>query len=185
MSEFTYGNIIRASDKTKLVEHLPTGTPTLKLSEDWFAFFTPKDGEFVASQQLKTLSAYCPIMYFTHLEDHGWGFEIFNKGEVVSDLQIMYGLTDEEVDELLAEYEGAEDTFLDGYLKQNPRADAFSVFDLTKEQIKSLEELFAGNVSFEKGEFEAVEKFKEILGIEEMSLIRYERTEGREEIEYI
>ncbi|MCK9861010.1 hypothetical protein [Paenibacillus sp. ATY16] len=41
MSEFTYGNIIRMADKPKLYEFLPTGTPTMKLNEDWLAFFTP------------------------------------------------------------------------------------------------------------------------------------------------
>lgn len=34
MSEFTYGNIIRMTDKPKLYEFLPTGTPTMKLNED-------------------------------------------------------------------------------------------------------------------------------------------------------
>lgn len=185
MSEFTYGNIIRTVDKTKLVEYLPTGTPTLKLSEDWFAFFTPEDGEFVASQLLETLSAHCPILYFTNLEDHGWGFEIFYKGEVVSNLQVLYELMDGEVEELLDEYEEADASVLGGYMKQNPRAEAFRVFELKKEQIKSIEELFAGNLAFDENEVVAVEKFKELLGIQEMSWIRYERTEGQEEIEYV
>lgn len=185
MSEFTYGNIIRAVDKTKLVEHLPTGTPTLMLSEDWFAFFTSRDGEFMASQQLETLSAHCPILYFTNLEDHGWGFEIFYKGEVVSNLQVLYELMDGEVVELLEEFEEAGASVWDGYMKQKPRAEAFRVFGLKEEQIKSIEELFAGNLAFDEEEFVAVEKFKELLGIQEMSWIRFERTEGREEIEYV
>lgn len=175
MSEFTYGNLIRTADKTKLVEYLPTGTPTLKLSEDWFAFFTSEDGEFIASQQLETLSTHCPILYFTNLEDHGWGFEIYYKGEVVSNLHYEYG---EEDEVLLYEYEEAET------LVQNPDAGPFRVFGLNEEQIKSIEQLLAGNLALNGEEF-TVEKFKELLGIEKMSWIRYERTEGREEIEYI
>lgn len=185
MSEFTYGNIIRTVDQTKLVEHLPTGTPTLKLSEDWLAFFTQGDGEFVAPQLLETLSAHCPILYFTHLEDHGWGFDIFDKGEAISSLQVLYELMDDEGDELLDEAEEADASVLNGYMKQRPRAEDFSVFELEKEQIKSLEQLFAGNLAFDEEEFVAVETFKELLGIQEMSWIRYERTEGREEIEYV
>ncbi|MGO4545319.1 hypothetical protein AB4Z29_10995 [Paenibacillus sp. 2TAB23] len=184
MSEFTYGNIIRTVDKPKLVENLSTGTPTLKLSEEWIAFFTSEDGEFVASQQLKTLSAHCPILYFTNLEDHGWGFEIFHKGEVISNLQVFYELMDREVEELMEEYEEVESSVLDGYMKQNPRPEAFRVFGLKEEQIKSIEELLAGNLAFDDEEFAAVERFKELLGIEEMSWIRYERTVDREEIVY-
>ncbi|WP_141500059.1 hypothetical protein [Paenibacillus luteus] len=185
MSEFTYGNIIRNVDQTKLVEHLPKGTPTLKLSEDWFAFFTPEDGEFVAPLLLEKLSERCPILYFTHLEDHGWGFDIFDKGEAISSLQVLYELMDDEDEEMMDEDEEADASVLNGYMKLRPRAEAFSVFELEKEQIKSLEQLFAGNLAFDEEEFVAVETFKELLGIQEMSWIRYERTEGREEIEYV
>lgn len=185
MSEFTYGNIIRTVDKPKLAENLTTGTPTLNLSEEWTAFFTSEDGEFEASQQLTTLSEHCPIMYFTNLEDHGWGFEIFHKGEVISNLQVFYELMDSEVNEPIGEYEDMESSVLDGYMKQNPRPEAFSIFGLKEEQIKSIEELLAGNLAFDDEEFVAVEKFKEILGIEEMSWVRYERTDEREEIDYI
>ncbi|KAA1185083.1 hypothetical protein [Paenibacillus sp. B2(2019)] len=90
-----------------------------------------------------------------------------------------------EIEELLDEYEEADASVLDGYMKQNPRAEAFRVFELKEEKIKSIEKLFAGNLAFDVGEFVAVEKFKELLGIQEMSWIRYERTEGREEIEYV
>ncbi|AIQ53983.1 hypothetical protein [Paenibacillus sp. FSL R7-0331] len=185
MSEFTYGNIIRAVDKTKLIGNLPAGTPTLKLSEEWIAFFTSEDGEFAASQQLKTLSEHCPILYFTHLEDHGWGFELFHKGEVVSNLQVMYELIDYEFKELMEEYEDVDSSIFDGYLNQNPRPEAFRVFGLKEEQIQSIEELLAGNLAFDEEEFATVEQFKELLGIEAMSWIRYERTDDREEVDYI
>ncbi|WP_138753889.1 hypothetical protein [Paenibacillus sinopodophylli] len=187
MSEFTYGNIVRTVDKTKLVEHLPKDTPTLKLSEDWFAFFTPEDGEFVSPKLLKTLSSHCPILYFSNLEDHGWSFEILYEGEVLSSLQVMYEFMDDddEKNELLDEYEKAYDFVLDEYIQQNPSAEAFRVFELTNEQIKSIEELLAGNLTFDDEDFVAVETFKELLGIQEMSWIRYDRTDGREEIDYI
>ncbi|AZN39916.1 hypothetical protein [Paenibacillus albus] len=185
MSEFTYGNIIRSVDKTKLLEILPTGTPTLKLNEDWIAFFTSEDGEFVASKQLKALSENCPILYFTNLEDHGWGFEIFHRGEVVSNLEVLYELMDEEFDEIMDEYDEVEASILEGYMNQNPDAEAFKLFGLSDEQIKCIEELLAGNLAFGEEEFVAVERFKELLGIEEMSWIRHERIDGRSEIEYV
>ncbi|KRF21744.1 hypothetical protein [Paenibacillus sp. Soil787] len=72
-----------------------------------------------------------------------------------------------------------------GFLNQNPSAEAFRLFALKDEQIKAIEALLAGNLAFGEDEFVAVEKFKELLGIEEMSWIRYERTEGRGEIEYV
>lgn len=185
MSEFTYGNIIRTDDKPKLVEHLPSGTPTLQLNEEWVAFFTTGDGEFVASQQLGTLSEHCPILYFTNLEDHGWGFEIFHKGEVVSNLQVMYDLMDGEVEELLTEHGEEAIHMLSGFLNQRPSAEAFRLFGLKDEQIEAIEALLAGNLAFDEDEFVAVENFKELLGIKEMSWVRYERTEGRGEIEYM
>ncbi|WP_219838392.1 hypothetical protein [Paenibacillus sp. R14(2021)] len=184
MSEFTYGNIIRTVDQPKLIEKLPAGTPMLKLSEKWLAFFTSEDGEFAASQQLKTLSAHCPILYFTNLEDHGWGFEILQGGEVVSNLQVLYELMDGDIEELMDEYGEVGASVLEGYMNQNPQAEAFRVFELREEQIKAIEELLAGNLSFGEEDFIAVEKFKELLGIEEMSWIRYDRTDDRKEIEY-
>lgn len=177
MSEFTYGNIIRAIDKPKLFGQLPSGTPVFKLSGDWIAFFTPEDGEFMASENVKALSDHCPIFYFTNLEDHGWGFVIFHKSEVVAKLQVLYELVDE--------YEEDEVFGLDGIISQNLSAEAFKVLGLRDEQIKSILELLAGNLTVDEEGLVTVEKFKELLGIGEMSWIRYERTEDREGIEYV
>lgn len=186
MSEFTYGNIIRIVDMPKLLGILPIGTPTIKLNQNWCAFFTSEDGEFVASEQLKTLSIYCPILYFTNLEDHGWGFEVFQGGECISNLQVLYELLDGNFEEMMVEYDEVEAPILEGYMNQNPNAEAFRVFGLNDEQIKSIEELLIGHLGFDDDdEFVAVEKFKELLGIEEMNWIRHDRIDGREEIDYV
>lgn len=185
MSEFTYGNIIRAIDKPKLFGELPSGTPVFKLSGDWIAFFTSEDGEFMASEKVKGLSDHCPIFYFTNLEDHGWGFRIFHKGEVVAKLQVLYELVDGELDGIVDECEEDEVFGLDGIISQNLSAEAFKVFGLRDEQINSIVELLAGNLTVDEEGLVTVEKFKELLGIGEMSWIRYERTEDREGIEYV
>jgi hypothetical protein len=181
MSEFTYGNIIRSEDKDRLVPHLPPSTPTLRLSEEWFAFFTPNDGESMASKQVEHWSMHCPILYFTFLEDHGWSYDIFNNGEVVSNLKVVYGMTEEEAKALMEEF---GENVLAGYLNQNPDAEAFRLFGLGDDRIDAIRALLSSLSSGEANEFEAAESFKELLGIEEMSWIRFERVENHEEIEY-
>ncbi|MBB3111814.1 hypothetical protein FHS18_003882 [Paenibacillus phyllosphaerae] len=183
MSEFTYGNIIRTADKAKLIEHLPSGTPLLPLGENWLAFFTTEDGELGASEELEALSAHCPVLYFFHLEDHGWGFEIHHQGEIVSNLQVIYELIGEDLGELLDMND--QPLELEDYENQNPDAEAFKLFGLDDAKIAAIQELLAGDLTFDEDDFVAVEQFKALLGIEAMSWIRYDRTEDREEIEYV
>ncbi|TYP72091.1 hypothetical protein [Paenibacillus methanolicus] len=103
----------------------------------------------------------------------------------MTNLQVLYELMEGDLEGLPDEYEEDDALVLDGNIRKEASAEAFKVFELKEEQLKSIEELFAGNLTYDEDEFVAVEKFKEILGIEEMSWIRYERTEGREEILYV
>ncbi|MCK9861011.1 hypothetical protein [Paenibacillus sp. ATY16] len=56
---------------------------------------------------------------------------------------------DGELEEMMDEYDEEEASLFEGYMKQNPDAEAFKVFGINNERrIKSMEGLLAGNLGF-------------------------------------
>ncbi|TYP71987.1 hypothetical protein [Paenibacillus methanolicus] len=208
MSEFTYGNIIRTEDKAIIFKHLSSGTPYIELNDRWLAFFTKEDGEQRSSDLVEELSIHCPVLYFYNLEDHFWGFEILNQGEFISSFHFSYELEGElEYDiaserypdvDLFGSVEG-EKVFEEVQTElQNPdvlereirkhfesvNAEDFQLFGVNEEAIRGLKQLLTAE-TFLNSQWDAVDRFKEFLDLTQMSWIRYDRTENRENIQYV
>lgn len=202
MSEFTYGNIIRAEDKLTLFKYLSTGTPYMHLNQNWVAFFTDGDGEQRSSDIVETISMHCPILYFYNLEDHCWGYEILYQGELMSYLHFSYGLEEELAfditqerypdmeritiyEEIIAELENPE--VMEREIRKHFESvdvHDFKLFGVGEETVEGLKQLLRAETYLD-GQIDAVDRFKEMLNINEMSWIRYERTENRNNIQFV
>ncbi|MDQ0888658.1 hypothetical protein QFZ81_003746 [Paenibacillus sp. V4I9] len=213
MSEFTFGNIVRTVNRSIICENLPSGTPIMQLNEEWLAFFTENDGEQRSSDLAEEISKHCPILYFYNLEDHCWGYEILNGGDVLSTFHFSYELESEllfdiasdrypdikrittflynteegkkVLDEIQSQLQ--DPSFLEIEVRkhfESVNVDDFKFFELEGEIIDELRKLLIAD-TYLNGEYDAIDRFKTLLDIEKMCWIRYDRTEDREDIEYI
>ncbi|MFC0212031.1 hypothetical protein ACFFK0_06115 [Paenibacillus chartarius] len=213
MSEFTYGNLIRFENKTLLLKYLSAGTPYIQLNDEWLAFFTEEDGEQRSSDFVKKLSEHCPILYFYNLEDHFWGFEILHQGDLMSSCHFSYDLESEllfdiardrfpdkgEIAGFLFNSKEGQDAYeqIQAELRdpvvferevrkhfETVCADDFQLFGINEESIDELHQLLSADTYLNR-EFDAIDRFKNVLNLNEMSWIRFERTEDRDNVEYV
>lgn len=207
MSEFTYGNLIATKNHQFIRYFCPAGTAILPLNDKWTAFFTSDDGEMESSIFIEKMSNHCPILYFFNLEDHGWGYEIWSKGQMISSLDfsyeleivLMYNMAYEmypDIDRFSKEgravFEELEsklqdDLFFEKAVRKHfetVNVDAFHLFELDTSAIDGLREILRPE-TFLNREVGAVERFKQLLDIEDMSWIRFDRVENRDGIEFI
>lgn len=207
MSEFTYGNLITTKNQHFIRSFCRSGTAVLPLSDKWTAFFTNDDGEMGSPKYIENMSNQCPVLYFFNLEDHGWGYEIWNDGQMISSLEFHYELEDfllyemayemyPDIDRFSKEgevvFEELESKFQDDlFFEQAVRKhfetvnmDAFHLFELDTTAMDGLREILRPE-TFLNREGDAVERFKQLLDIEDMSWIRFDRTENRDDIEFI
>ncbi len=210
MSEFTYGNIASVQHKNRLQHVFPKGTAVCQLNEEWIAFFTDQDSEMGSSSYMINISNECPVLYFYNLEDHCWGYEIWNRGDRKSFLHIPYEMETEllfkiagerypEIDHIVAflyeEQEGqriAEEireqlrdhAFYEAAVSQlfeSVHIEDFHLFDVSEEVLEGLDQLLNANTYLLYDNKQViVEEFKQLLNLEEMSWLRFDRIDPNE-----
>lgn len=209
MSEFTSGNLLLAAHQDAIRKIAVPGSILKVLDETWIAYLTSHD-DFIdrgeAPSFILQLSALAPVLSFCNFADHCWGHRIFSEGKEVANLTISYEMEEElfirifeekypdkEIVELYTEYreeienEITEHQLLEheaDRLFENCNVDAFRLFNVSAEQIAKLRSILNPDYYREIDHiFEHVEEFKDALGINEMSWIRYELIEENEEFD--
>lgn len=201
MSEFTSGHILRATDRDIVRKHAVSGSVIIQLNAQCIAYLiedTYNSGP--APKHIQLLSAEAPVLYFYNFADHEWGYQLIHQGKEIATLHIAYEYEEEIVfhtaeerypesdftelllggtlEKIREELEAAsvfeqklEELFNDSHPEQ------FQLLGASGEQIEQLREILS--LSFINRNInqamELSDKFKEILGIEEMSYIRHER----------
>jgi hypothetical protein len=206
MSEFTIGILTRAKHREAVAGALTETGLTYKqrdLNPDWTAFFLADEwDEAVTTTALDRASRRAPVLSFMNAEDHGWGYRLWRMGNEVAALQISYELEFQVAQEIFAERYPGEDPFESDasvskwmaireqmqqsdrltaatkelYQRANPAA--FGALDLTPEQIEELKMVLNPAWRGEDGAWGQAERFKEILGIEEMTWLSYEHADA-------
>ncbi|MBB3073514.1 hypothetical protein FHS14_006573 [Paenibacillus baekrokdamisoli] len=199
-----------ASQKEAIRKHAVPGSLIKVLDEKWVAYLTHDDNYLEyqdAPDYIYQLSNDAPVLYFTNFSDHFWGYRIFSNGQEIAYLRISYELPGEIIHEILQERypdkeifelydddlqeeiskEVFENGILDDAIEQlfdECNVSAFKLFDITNEQIEKLRLILNPTYYREhKKLFNLVDEFKEIVGINEMSWIRHERVEEKEDYE--
>ncbi|AEI45601.1 hypothetical protein [Paenibacillus mucilaginosus] len=213
MSEFTYGTVVRSEHIDKIRKHAPKGLAAiLPLSEQWVGVFTSEDGEMGGPEEfLSALSSECPALYFYNLEDHHWGYTLWNEGDMISSAHVSYEMPEELIIKIAEErYPDQDSTFFyftdegeaifqqirDELAEGDHYAEAlrkhfetvypedFKLFGFDDETVEALRGLLTAE-SFLRGDAD-VDTFKSLTGLEQFSWMRYERMERYEEqVEYI
>ena len=149
------------------------------------------------------ISKKIPVIYFFNAEDHGWGYNIFHEGKEIAKSEIVYCMANQIAMSLAQErYPGTNivTTFITGdsikdewenifneahsseIFKEavynqfrNKNVKEFQLFGISTEKIEQLDELLCAEkfLSDPDYEFEMVDEFKRILGIEEFSWMSY------------
>ncbi|MDF2645880.1 MAG: hypothetical protein K0Q73_1685 [Paenibacillus sp.] len=210
MSEFTSGQLLLASHKEAIRKHAIPGSLLKVLDEKWVAFLTGEDNYIdfhEAPAFIYQLSIDAPVLYFCNYGDHFWGYRIFSEGKEVASLRISYEFDEELIMKIFEERYPDNDLYelfttdyhneINKYIEVNGLQEkafndlfdecnvtAFKLFNLTDEQIDNLTSILNPNYFREQDNiFNLVDEFKEIVGIDEMSWIRYERVEEDEDYE--
>lgn len=153
----------------------------------------------------------CPILYFYNLEDHCWGYEVWNRGHRQSYLHISYEMESELLFKIAAEqypeiehigaflYEEDEGQRIaeeiqeqlrdhDRFEKEVSRLfesvqmDDFRLFHVSEEVLVGLKQLLTADVYLlYDNKHMIVEEFKQWLNIEEMSWLRFDRIDPGEQ----
>lgn len=204
MSEFTAGNLTLVSFKEQIT---PDQLSYIKeLNGDWLVFFTDETGvNDEASETVNDLTEDIPVLFFYNAEDHGWGYRIIHKKELLAKVDVNYELEesmlmqlvekrhpdmddpiellyiDDEGEELRARY--MEEVSASSELQQaialqfsSRNVEHFKLFNVDAEKIQKLN----GLLTYEnwlrlESPWQLVEQFKELLNLEEMSWIRPDR----------
>ncbi|WP_342564609.1 hypothetical protein NST84_05405 [Paenibacillus sp. FSL R7-0345] len=207
MSEFTSGHILRAADRDIVRKYAVSGSVIMQLNEQYIAYLiedTYNSGP--APEHIQLLSEEAPVLYFYNFADHEWGYQLIHQGKEIATLHIAYEYEEEMVlhtaevrypesdfrellfggtlEKIREELESA--SVFEQKLQElfdNSRPEQFQLLGASGEKIEQLLEILS--ISFiNRNINEAMElsdKFKEILGIEEMSYIRHERVVESEE----
>lgn len=209
MSEFTFGFLVKNEGQNdELVRKIVNTTYVKELNEDWLVFI---EGNWDVPQSVLELSREIPVLKFENAEDHGWGFSIFNNGEEITTIEISYELEDKmimlEVERRHPEIEdmtefiyfdpkGREiyaqiqkelpnnELFAETVRKQFNllNTQSFELFQVGQDKINELNQILTSEYYINlKNKYEVVNRFKEILNLEEMSWIRPDRLERFEE----
>jgi hypothetical protein len=206
MSEFTLGILTRAKHREAVAGALTEADLTFKqrdLHPDWTAFFLADEwDEQATTTALEQASRRAPVLSFMNAEDHGWGYRLWRMGHEVAALFVSYELEFQVAQELFAERYPGEDPFAsdesvskwmairqemqqserlttaakEQYQRANPAA--FGALDLTPEQIEELKMVLNPAWRSEDGAWGQAERFKEILGITEMTWLSYEHADA-------
>lgn len=212
MSEFTCGNLILNRD-LEAIEAFKA-TKVKKLNDEWSVFFTPRTQErFEEPNEVLDAKSEVPVMYFDHAGDHGWEFAIVKSGKVLSRFGFLYERETMDLIELVERLDPDADAFEDLFMNEgsdqyhakmleklyaekskqaraeelfaNFDLNAFAEFGISAEQSAELERLFRPETfTEEESVLEHVERFKKILGIEEMSWVssHYEDLNEEDEV---
>lgn len=160
MSEFSFGNLVRNRHREVCEELLNDELHMKDLNENWFCLLTPKDilfdltkSKVPATPAITELSKKVPILFFAHPEDHGFGFAVFEGGNVVGSYYIDFQAFEKTPDVVDIEL--------------------FKKFDCTDEQLRKLDSLLNSDDWIEDL-FEFPGKFMRILGIQDMSFVSWD-----------
>ncbi|WP_143536063.1 hypothetical protein [Saccharibacillus sp. O23] len=212
MSEFTSGNLILNRNLEAVEAFRPTKVKTL--NDEWSVFFTSRtENRFEEPNEVLDAKSDVPVMRFDNAEDHGWEFAIVKSGKVLSRFGFLYEQETMDLVELVERLDPDADPFEDLFMNEESdqyRAEmleklyaekskqarleelfadfdlnAFAEFGISAEQSAELERLFRPETFAEEDSvFEHVERFKKILGIEEMSWVssRYEDLDDEDQV---
>lgn len=201
MSEFTSGILYKSRDTDQVAKYLlevPCQYKISTLNKGWNVFCL-EDGFLQQESTRKFLLGITevPLLYFLHAEDHGWGYSIYFNNEmtcnVLLDYELEYSMAKKTIKKKFplekdihsiaqpewtsafeevrqsSEYHQALTESL-----ASARPDYFKLFGLEDKSISEVKSIL--HVSWLiKGEnlYQAVDKFKNILGITEMEWISY------------
>lgn len=196
MSEFSVGALFLNVDRYDLEDQIIDLENCFihELNENWCVLLF--EDEWVQSREtaewLLDLSQITPLLYFYHAEDHGWGYRLLHNGHEQAYASINYDLEIELATQLAAErYPGqnpfeifdqlSEELNQSGAYRQaltdllaNKNVEAFRVFDLDDQQVKTLDHLLSIDTMLEDDCLvDNVDQFKEILDIEEFCWLSY------------
>ncbi|GGG60159.1 hypothetical protein [Paenibacillus radicis (ex Gao et al. 2016)] len=205
MSEFTSGNLILTTYKHIVQKHNTIHVE--ELNNKWSVFITESTGASEAvPEDIMDITQEAPVLYFYNFEDHGWGFSIVQRGDVIATFDFSYEQEEIELMEYVQEKFPDQDHIELLYLSPDSdsfkedmvqeleqlrskedrvkalinRLDvtAFSLFELRADQLEQLRQLLElENLSNPQNQYQLVEEFKGILDIEEMSWIGADRLE--------
>ncbi|MGO4547358.1 hypothetical protein AB4Z29_21475 [Paenibacillus sp. 2TAB23] len=201
MSEFTAGNLTLVSFKEQITSDQLSYIK--ELNEDWLVFFTDETGvSDEPSEAVNDLSGDVPVLFFHNAEDHGWGYRIIHKKELLAKVDVNYELEesmlmqlvekrhpdiDDPIELLYIDDEGEalrarymEEISASSELQQaialqfsSRNVEHFKLFNIDAEKIQKLNGLLTYENWLQlESPWQLVEQFKELLNLEEMSWIR-------------
>ncbi|WFR61718.1 hypothetical protein P9222_25550 [Paenibacillus amylolyticus] len=201
MSEFTAGNLTITKYKDRIEQSNPIYFA--ELNDKWLLFFT-KETEVndEVPIDILTTSEEIPILYFYNFEDHGWGYSIILKGQIISKFDLSYEFEDNLLIEIIEEdfpeadpheflYTNSEGEALREKLKKSENfnnsiknlfidcaLDNFKLFELESDKIDQLKTIMNYEyINALESYFNLVDQFKDILQIKEMSWISSDHIE--------
>jgi hypothetical protein len=197
MSEYTAGILFLKPHSEQIdqgMRHFSKPYFLQVLNATWDALFIEDEWlrEPSTVEMIKALSYIAPLLRFIHPRDEGWGYMIFQQGEMIADVyenrelsfvmaleigEQRYSVSDEffldpRFPAILAEVEQSPEyqTAFRAQFK-NRNVAAFQLFGMGPEITDKLDELLSGDATSDT--FERTHQFKELIGITEMEWKSY------------
>jgi hypothetical protein len=173
-NDSTWGVLLRI-DRSNALEYMEASEyfkSAKKINDEWVAVLfndrltthvlNANSHEQWAEDLLREWSYQSPLLYFVHAGDFGWGYELFDNGELLSHISISY----------------EDDPRDSGFVMEvgDASADAFSVFGFNPERLKNLDDIFGDDFIREHIEagktWALLNRFRDIININEMANMR-------------
>jgi hypothetical protein len=203
MSEFTDG-VLFLNQHIEIIKTLQLDYWLHTLNNRWSAMLFPDFESWHEPRisDLKALSKECPLLNFQHGGDHGWGYQIVDKGNIVAWVDVNYELAfNMKVTLAEARYPNEADIFI--FWEKHPEiadalqqeveesteyhqrvermyahkhVEAFDVFEVDASTIEKLGLLLSAEAYYDDM-LGQVETFKRLLGFAEMTWVSYHYSE--------
>lgn len=200
MSEFTSGNLYQKSSELEALLKASKADYYLReLNEKWNVFFLEDDWlkNEESIELLMRLSNTQPILHFEYAEDHGWRYIVFDQGKEIGSFVNNYDRLDALIWMLAEEkypdvdpndvlYLGSDSQERYNALKEEAEAsmssetmfdkcnvESFSLFDSDENVMRDLKKLFSYEEYQSKNIQVDVDRFKNLLGLNDLNWMSY------------